>query len=328
MQYPCLSLLELKGLIGKDTIEEVFTGVAIIRETDKDKMKKAIHNSSCLKETGIIIKVKNIEDWREDINLPTNCEELRIITRRIGGYGEAIRKQDIIGYLKERYKNKKILESKKPQLTNNSCELTIIITEGIIIYGIPLYHQGKSNLLSINPHNLPYYSPGALNPWFSRLLTNIAGNNGKILLDPFCGTASIPIWSINSYHTILCGDINPTHCKGGLTNYCHLRGFDGTINVIRWDYKYLPIRKESIDVLVTDLPYGRSVRSKGTSEKELSEIFFETFYMYLKQNGVATISTSEDLHMYYKKSLEFLDAKCQMFVHNKLNRVILRFVKR
>jgi tRNA (guanine10-N2)-dimethyltransferase len=328
MEYPCLSLMELSGLLGKNVIIEALTGVFITNNVDIEKLKKSIAMSSCLKEAGLVLRVKGQEDWKEKINELQACRYIRITIRRVGGIGRQINKQQIISYFKKSCPGKIVLEAKKPEIKEDTCNLSIIITDGVIIYGIPIYYQGKSKLLSINPHDLPYYSPGALNPWFSRLLTNIAGLEKGVLLDPFCGTASIPTWASSNYHTIVCGDINPVHCKGGLANYSWLHGFDSKINIVRWDYNYLPMREASIDAIVTDLPYGRSVRSRGTSEEELAERFFKTFCYYLKNNGVTVVSISEDLYKFYKQSLCYLDSKCLMFIHNKLSRVILRFVKK
>lgn len=329
MEYPCLSLLELRSLLGYPNIANVFTGLALVEDVDEKVLGRAVEISSTLKEAGHVLKVKDICDWEEKFPEFNDCEQIKVTIRRLGGYGKDVSKKTIMKRLKEVYTGKKVIESKKPDVADKKCNLIVILTDGVVVYGTPLRFEGKLGLLSINPHDLPYYSPGALNPWFSRLLSNLAEYVGGTLLDPFCGTASIPIWAVeNSFTTMLCGDINPVHCKGGLINYIKVKGFDAKFHVIRWDFNHLPLRPGSVSAIVTDLPYGRSVRSKGSPERELAERFFKTFHEYLRSGGVAVVSISEDLYRIHAISKGMLERRCYMFVHNKLSRVILKFTKR
>jgi len=328
MEHPCLSLMEMEGLIGGDKIHGVYSGVALLDGVDSDTLRKAVKISSCLKEAGVVLSISDALEWRGALPQMPACKDLKVAFRRIGGVGRHVSKREVIAHLKIALGLTKVEEVKKPEVGPASCCLSVIFVEGFVIYGAPLAYQGKSKLLSINPHDLPYYSPGALNPWFARLLSNSAGEVGGVLMDPFCGTGAIPVWAKGDFQAAVCGDISGVRCRGALANYAYVHGFDAKIHVVRWDFSHLPIRESSIDAIITDLPYGRSVRSEVLPERGLVERFFETYANYLKRGGVAVASASQDLLPDLEMVTGAVERRCLMFVHNKLTRAIVKLVKR
>ncbi|KAF7493748.1 THUMP domain-containing protein 3 [Sarcoptes scabiei] len=98
---------------------------------------------------------------------------------------------------------------------------------------------------------------------------------GDIVCDPLCGTGVIPIeCSINWQRTFfLAGDINDIAVSKSETNF-NANKLE-RVNLLRWDCKKLPLRNNSIDVFITDLPFGRRMGSKQNNKKIYFEFLLE-----------------------------------------------------
>lgn len=82
----------------------------------------------------------------------------------------------------------------------------------------------------------------------------------KVLLDPLCGTGTIPIEAALQWPrlTVIGGDRSADELAVASRNR-ELSGAD--IGLCRWDCRELPLESGSIDRIVSDLPFGRRVGS-------------------------------------------------------------------
>uniref|UniRef100_A0A2K6FG70 THUMP domain-containing protein n=1 Tax=Propithecus coquereli TaxID=379532 RepID=A0A2K6FG70_PROCO len=95
-----------------------------------------------------------------------------------------------------------------------------------------------------------------------------------IIVDPMCGTGAIPIegateWS-DCYH--IAGDNNPLAVNRAANNISSLLtksqikegkpSWGLPIDAVQWDICNLPLRTGSVDIIVTDLPFGKRMGSK------------------------------------------------------------------
>ena len=152
----------------------------------------------------------------------------------------------------------------------------------------------------------PFSSPVSLDPVLARVLVNLSGvSAGESLLDPFCGTGGILI------EAGLCGigvhgrDISEEMIEGAeenLENY----------GIISHDLKQSSVEEASeldrFDVLVTDLPYGRSSKTTESAVEKFAELV-ESF------DGKAVF-------MYNEASIGDLKAEHEVYVHKNLTRYI------
>lgn len=153
----------------------------------------------------------------------------------------------------------------------------------------------------------PFSSPVSLDPVHARLMVNLSeAKKGEKLLDPFCGTGGILI------EAGLCGiqvqgaDIKKEMVEGtkeNLENY----------GIIKHEIKQVDALEsleafDEPDVLVTDLPYGKSSKIQGNLEDKIRKL--------IKQFDDRIV------FMYNKPNFAGLDAKFKIYVHKNLTRYV------
>ena len=115
----------------------------------------------------------------------------------------------------------------------------------------------------------PFFSPISLHPKLARALVNLSSiKKGETLLDPFCGTGGIIIEAGLIGAKILGSDIEKKMiegCKKTLEFY-RIKEYELFCSDIGDIHKFV---KNSVDAVVTDLPYGKSTTTKG---EELSHL--------------------------------------------------------
>lgn len=152
----------------------------------------------------------------------------------------------------------------------------------------------------------PFSSPVSLDPVLARVLVNLSGvSAGEHLLDPFCGTGGILI------EAGLCGigvhgrDISEEMIKGAKEN---LEAY----GLISHDLETCEIGEvceiKRFDVLVADLPYGRSSKTTESAVESFLEL--------------VEIFDGKTVFMYNKVSIGDFEADYEVYVHNNLTRYI------
>lgn len=100
--------------------------------------------------------------------------------------------------------------------------------------------------------------PTTLDPLLARLSLQFANVfPGSIVLDPCCGSGSIPITAHREYHTqVLFSDVQ-------LANVSLTKSATGIGDGLAADVMRLRFRENSIDAIVTDIPYGHREEIRG-----------------------------------------------------------------
>jgi tRNA G10 N-methylase Trm11 len=237
-QYPCLSRTELESLLKKYRCGRIvgeFTGLLVIEDCSDRKVILIQKKSSTLKESGKIFAIT--ESDPKALNkklsfLKNYCgHKLYLKVERIQELGKHFRQNDVIKVIMSYFKK----YCRKHCGKKEKKTLKVILTDGALFIVEPLSNTKKGEIIRQNPHNLPFYKPGALNPWYARLLINIASDKAKIYYDPFCGTGTIPLAASEIWKTeSICSDIRRDMCAGALKNSVELNR-DSFINVVRAD---------------------------------------------------------------------------------------------
>ena len=139
----------------------------------------------------------------------------------------------------------------------------------VIVYVIEL---SASLLIGLNREsfhvrNIVHFGPTVLRATVCYGLLHLADiRAGDTVLDPMCGSGSISIegalaWP-HSYH--LAGDIHELAAPRTQSNIQALEDLI-KVDVLQWDITHLPIRTGCIDVLVTDLPFGKKLGNKQSN---------------------------------------------------------------
>ncbi|XP_027719533.1 THUMP domain-containing protein 3 [Vombatus ursinus] len=157
----------------------------------------------------------------------------------------------------------------KADMTNFDVEVLLNVHNNEIVVGIALTEE------SLHRRNITHFGPTTLRSTLAYgMLRLCSPQPTDIIIDPMCGTGAIPIegaaeWP-NCYH--IAGDNNPLAVKRAANNILSLltksqvkesKAFWGLpIDAIQWDICNLPLRTGSVDIIVTDMPFGKRIGSK------------------------------------------------------------------
>ncbi|XP_072176041.1 tRNA (guanine(6)-N(2))-methyltransferase THUMP3-like [Diadema setosum] len=96
---------------------------------------------------------------------------------------------------------------------------------------------------------------------------------GEVICDPMCGVGAIPLEGLLAWRSclVMSGDVNEVaveRTKGNIDSLTEKRKSKQIIrpdlanDVFRWDVTNLPLKSASIDIFVTDLPFGKRMGSR------------------------------------------------------------------
>ena len=163
------------------------------------------------------------------------------------------------------------VDLKKPKKT-----FVLLFTRHKCFLALLLHSIEKKRYERRKPHLRPFFSPGVIMPKLARVLVNLSAVKAEdILLDPFCGTGGILIEAGMVGATPIGMDIQAKMVRGASQNllFYHLKG-----HLITADATDIPLRVNSVDAVVTDLPYGRVSLISGDINAKSRASFIERLY--------------------------------------------------
>lgn len=145
-----------------------------------------------------------------------------------------------------------------------------VLTENRFIFGLKKAEISTKPFFERSPQRRPFFHPTAMSAKLARCMVNLAHpRKGELVLDPFCGTASLLIEAGLIGCRVLGFDVQLNMIKGSLRNLLHF-GVRPEGMIVA-DAKHLPITE--IDCVATDPPYGRSATTLGWSTRQIVESF-------------------------------------------------------
>ncbi|KFV05594.1 THUMP domain-containing protein 3, partial [Tauraco erythrolophus] len=157
----------------------------------------------------------------------------------------------------------------KADMTNFDVEVLLNIHNNEVVVGIALTEE------SLHRRNITHFGPTTLRSTLAYGMLRLCDPQPTdIIVDPMCGTGAIPIegaaeWP-SCYH--IAGDNNPQAVKRAANNICSLLKKNESkesstslgipLDIIQWDICNLPLRTGSVDIIVTDMPFGKRIGSK------------------------------------------------------------------
>ncbi len=163
-------------------------------------------------------------------------------------------------------------------LNNPKKTFVILLMGGKCLFTLLLHTVKKKVYEERKPHLRPFFSPGVIMPRLARVLVNLSRVRAKeLLLDPFCGTGGILIEAGMVAANPLGMDIQAKMVRGAHRNMLSYR-LNGELAVA--DATKLPLSADSVDAIVTDLPYGRVslVSYSGGLNMDSRASFMERLY--------------------------------------------------
>ncbi|KAI7807585.1 THUMP domain-containing protein 3 [Triplophysa rosa] len=155
----------------------------------------------------------------------------------------------------------------KADMTKFDIEVLLNIHNEEVVIGIALTE------VSLHRRNITHFGPTTLRPTLAYgMLRLCKPQPSDVILDPMCGSGAIPLegaieWP-NSF--FLAGDNNGIAINRTVNNVKHLlknrpveRSSSGLpIDIIQWDLCNLSVRNSSVDIIITDMPFGKRMGSR------------------------------------------------------------------
>jgi tRNA (guanine10-N2)-dimethyltransferase len=211
--------------------------------------------------------------------------------------------------------------SGRVDLKNPAEEYRVVISGGTCLFGRKIYQKDPAGYAARRPKTRPFFHPGVMMPGLARALVNLSRvMPGEILLDPFCGTGGVLI-EAGLIGAIPVGiDADGFMVEGSRLNCPHA-------SVILADATALPFSDDSVDAVVTDLPYGQSVIIHADTLEKLYHDALAEIARVLRPGKTAVIVTHRDISRIAQEVLP-IKSRYEQRVHKSLTRRILVLEKK
>ncbi len=174
------------------------------------------------------------------------------------------------------------------------------------------------------PRRRAFFHPAAIFPKLSRALVNLSRvREGEVLLDPFAGTGSIPIEAAALGVQVVTIDRASKMAHGSLANMRKLQ--QHWMGTLRADAFAPPLTK--VDVVVTDVPYGRASSTGGVSRADVLVKSVQAFAPLLASGSRMVLMHAKGEAPTYTGEFE-LEGEHDLYVHKLLTRTISILRKR
>ncbi len=145
-----------------------------------------------------------------------------------------------------------------------------VLTGGVFVLGRKVAEIIPKAFVERGPRRRPFFHPSAMQAKLARCMVNLAQPRaGELVLDPFCGTASMLIEAGLIGCRVVGFDVQWRMVRGSLRNLDRY-GVEAD-GVLRADARCPPVR--AVDCIVTDPPYGRSAKTLGREVSDIVENF-------------------------------------------------------
>ncbi len=209
----------------------------------------------------------------------------------------------------------------KANFRNPEAILDLVFIDNFCYAGLRL-SKVKKDFYERDLKKRPVSYPGTLKPKLARLFVNLARVKADdMLLDPFCGLASILIEANTIGAKCIGVDISSKMLKGAKINLEHY-GMHAIL--IKGDARRVArFIDTEIDAVATDPPYGLSSSTHRIPPENLYYETLEGLSELLKKGGYITFATSHrtKLEDVLPENLELLEKHAE-YVHKNLTRII------
>jgi len=182
----------------------------------------------------------------------------------------------------------------KVQMKNSDLDIAVNVDINQVYAGIKITKD------SLFKRNIEHFGPTTLRATICAGLLRYANiKPGEIVVDPMCGGGSIPIEGTLSDPTAfyLGGEIHEKAIERCAGNQKAVQNRAST-DFVRWDITKIPLRDNSIDVLVTDLPFGKRSGSKADNRVLYPRILNSMARVVKPTTGRAVLLTQDKNSMF------------------------------
>jgi len=326
-ECPALALAEVNALFEAYGFKHKIRGgqhlVLVESPAGEEKVKKIFERSALIRSVGLwVATLKNLE-----------LKNLGEVNWDFVKSPFAVRVEDPAGVMEQGIaaklagpiwwhleKNRRCVSV---DLTNPKTTVYFIADKGKIYIQKLLWKAEKGRFLKREPMRKPAFHPTGLRPKLARLLVNLSRAKEKeLLLDPFCGTSSVLIEAAVIGTKIAGNDIDEDMILASKRNlkFYKIHGF----RLVEGDALKLEknFRKNSVDAMATDPPYGRSSRIGAKNIVELYTGFLKSALNVLKKGRYLVLLYPHYIKFKIPKAFKTAD-RGDWYVHGGLTRKCL-----
>tara|TARA_Y100000034_G_C6908495_1_gene422374 strand:+ start:3669 stop:4433 length:765 start_codon:yes stop_codon:yes gene_type:complete len=173
------------------------------------------------------------------------------------------------------------------------------------------------------PTQRPAFHPTGMKPKLARILVNLTGAKRQVL-DPFCGTGAILIEAGTNGLKVIGSDYDSRMIQRTKTNLKHFKIKPTRLEKIDATKLSEHFKKNSVEAIVCDPPYGQSSSTSDKNIRTLYKTFLAEAYKILKSKGrvVVIVPSKISIRNLAPKKFKKL-GKFDWYVHRSLTRQIL-----
>ncbi|XP_001632216.2 tRNA (guanine(6)-N2)-methyltransferase THUMP3 isoform X2 [Nematostella vectensis] len=178
-------------------------------------------------------------------------------------------------------------------LSNADIEIILNVVDDRVVVGVALTRETQGR------RNIEHFGPTTLKSSLAYCLLKLADiKTGDVVCDPMCGGGSIPIEALLNWPLCvhICGDhheLAPSRTLANLSALTSKQNRKLPLDIYQWDVCNLPFKTNSMDVIVTDLPFGKKSGSKQNNWSLYPQALDELARVCPPKTGRAVILTHD-----------------------------------
>jgi len=212
-------------------------------------------------------------------------------------------------------------ENPKVSIKEYDIEYNFVFAEklGRFFFGFKLYENKKEYLLRM-PKMRPVVMPYTLKSDMARAVINLLGLKRGVVLDPFCGIGGILLEACDLGFEVIGNDISYNDLKYFKKNFDYYFPSCNYQRILA-DSQTQFLKDNSVDGIVSDIPYGRCSRKLGS---DLYESFLKNAKCMLKSNKRLVIVYANFCE-FKDLALKYFDFVCEVeeYINSTMTRHIL-----
>lgn len=180
--------------------------------------------------------------------------------------------------------------------------------------------ENDKDYLRRMPKLRPIKMPYTLKSDMARCAINLLGLRKGLILDPFCGIGGILLEGYDMGFDVVGNDISWNDLKYFKENFDFFYPNSSYLRTLA-DSKTQFLKENTIDGIVTDIPYGKSSRLKGT---DLYEDFLKSARNYLKPRKKLIVIYAHFVE-FKELALKYFSEVCEIeeYINKSMTRYIL-----
>lgn len=196
-----------------------------------------------------------------------------------------------------------------------------LLTGKEIVFGLKSIEVRIGDFISRRPRSKPFFHPASMSPVLARTMVNLSRcGEGKLLLDPFCGTGGILVEAGLTGRRVLGSDVKIEMVSGTLQNLSHCGVSPDGLTVS--EISHLPFVK--VDSIATDAPYGKLSTTLGVQPESVIKRFLNSAAKIIPKGGYVCLGSriKMDCEDMMREAGFKIVEKLQVREHRSLTRAI------